>query len=224
MIAVFIQSLILASGGIVSVGSITLVILLLISDKGWLNGLGYMLGYTISYSLIGVTVVFVGFNASGNNSGEPSIVAPVLFIILGSLLLWITLRNWKKPINETDSKTPSRLFTLVDKATPPKAFAFGAMVTVINFKNLAIFLSAVSVVHMSNLDLTYKIINVLLVALVFCLSVIIPVLIYVLFPKRSAELLNWIKVSLETHSRSIGIWLPLIFGTIFLIKGITVLL
>ncbi|MDX1378989.1 MAG: GAP family protein, partial [Anaerolineales bacterium] len=67
-------------------------------------------------------------------------------------------------------------------------------------------------------------INVLLVALVFCLSVIIPVLIYVLFPKRSDEILNWIKRSLETNSRSIGIWLPLVFGLIFLIRGISGLL
>jgi threonine/homoserine/homoserine lactone efflux protein len=198
--------------------------LLLISDKGWRNGLGYMLGYTIAYSLIGVTVVSVGFSTTNNNSGESSIVAPILFTVMGTLLLWITFRNWRKPEIKAEDKTPPRLFAFVDKTTPPKAFAFGVMISVVNFKNLAIFLSAVSVVHLSNLDLSFKIINVLLVALVFCLSVIIPVLIYVLFPKRSNELLNWIKQSLETNSRAIGIWLPLVFGLIFLIRGITGLL
>ena len=84
MVSVLIQSLILASGGIVSVGSITLVILLLISDKGWRNGLGYMLGYTISYSLIGIAVILVGFNATDNNPGEPGIFLPVLFIDPGN--------------------------------------------------------------------------------------------------------------------------------------------
>ena len=224
MIAVFIQSLILASGGIVSVGSITLVILLLISDKGWRNGLGYMLGYTISYSLIGIAVILVGYNATDNNAGEPGLFLPVLFIILGTLLIWLTQRNWRKPAIEPENKPPSRLFAFVDKTTPPKAFAFGAMVSIVNFKNLAIFLSAISVVHPSNLDLTFKIVNSVLVALVFCLSVIIPVLIYVLFPKRSSELLNWIKQIIETHSRTIGIWVPLVFGLIFLLRGITQLL
>ena len=224
LLSVLVQSLILASGGIVSVGSITLVILLLISDKGWRNGLGYMLGYTLSYSLIGVAVVTLGFNATANNSGEPSLFGPILFTIMGVLLLWIAYRNWRKPETKTEDSTPPRLFTFVDKTTPLKAFAFGMMISVVNFKNLAIFLSAVSVVHLSNLDLSFKIINVLLVALVFCLSVIVPVLIYVLFPKRSDELLNWIKQSIETHSRAIGIWLPLVFGFIFLIRGITGLL
>ena len=224
MLTVLIQSLVLASGGTVSVGSITLVILLLISDKGWRNGLGYMLGYTIAYSLIGVAVITLGFNAALNNTGEPSIVGPILFIVMGTLLLWITYRNWRKPETKPEDRTPPRLFTFVDKTTPPKAFGFGLLVSVVNFKNLAIFLSAVSVVHLSDLDLSFKIVNVLLVALVFCLSVIVPVLIYVLFPKRSDEILNWIKRSLETNSRSIGIWLPLVFGLIFLIRGISGLL
>jgi len=224
MLSVLIQSLVLASGGIVSVGSITFVILLLISDKGWRNGLGYMLGYTLAYSLIGVAVVALGFNATANSSGEPSLFGPILFMIMGALLLWITQRNWRKPATEPDDNTPPRLFRFVDNTTPLKAFAFGAMVSVINFKNLAIFMSAVSVVHLSNLDLPFKIINVLLVALVFCLSVIVPVLIYVLFPKRSDELLNWIKQYLEKNSRAIGIWFPLVFGLLFLIKGITGLL
>ena len=224
MVSVLIQSLILASGGIVSVGSITLVILLLISDKGWRNGLGYMLGYTISYSLIGIAVILVGFNATDNNPGEPGIFLPVLFIILGTVLLWLTQRNWRKPAIEPENKPPSRLFAFIDKTTPPKAFAFGAMVSVVNFKNLAIFLSAISVVHLSSLDLTFKLVNSVLVTLVFCLSVIIPVLIYVLFPKRSNEILNWIKRTIETKSRAIGIWVPLVFGLIFLLRGITQLL
>ena len=98
------------------------------------------------------------------------------------------------------------------------------MVSVVNFKNLAIFLSAISVVHLSSLDLTFKLVNSVLVALVFCLSVIIPVLIYVLFPKRSNEILNWIKRTIETKSRAIGIWVPLVFGLLFLLRGITGLL
>ena len=224
MLPVLIQSLILASGGIVSVGSITLVILLLISDKGWRNGLGYMLGYTLSYTTIGIAVILAGFSAAEDNSGEPGIFLPVLFIILGIVLLFLAQRNWRKPEIEPENKPPSRLFAFVDRTTPLKAFGFGAMISVINFKNLAIFLSAISVVHLSSLELSLKIINAVLVAFVFCLSVIVPVLIYLLFPKRSGELLTWIKQTIETRSRAIGIWIPLIFGILFLLRGITQLI
>jgi threonine/homoserine/homoserine lactone efflux protein len=221
LLSVLIESLLLASGGIVSVGSITLVILLLISERGWRNGLGYMLGYTTAYTLIGITIIFFGYSATEKNAGEPSLFMPILFIILGSLLIWVTQRNWRNPEVAPEDKQPPRLFTFVDKTTPPKAFAFGAMISVVNFKNLAIFLSAISVVHLSDLDLSFKIINTLLVALVFCLSVIVPVLIYISFPQGAAERLGNLKQYLETNSRSIGIWLPLLFGLLFLLRGIT---
>ena len=219
MLTVLIQSLILATGGLLSVGSITIVILLLLSDHGLRNGLAYMLGYVGGYMLIGVSVTLVGYRVAEYSSREEGVLLPVLLVMLGVLLLFLTQRNWRKPPSE-NNKNP-RLFTILDKITPPKAFAFGTLVTVINFKNLAIYLSAVSVSLVSDLPLPSKIIVILLDALIFCTAVIVPVLIYILFPKQADKILNWIKQTLETHSRPIGIWVPLIFGLIFLIRGIT---
>lgn len=202
-----------------SVGSITIVILLLISDQGWRNGLAYMLGYVSAYTLIGVSAVWVGYTVAENRSGEPGNFLSILFIALGMLLLWLTQRNWRKPPS-VNNESP-RLFAILDRITPPKAFGFGALVTIINFKNLAIFLSAVSVSLLSDLPQPSKIIIVLLVVLVFCTAVIVPVLIYVMFPRQADKPLNWIKQTLDTNRRPIGIGAPLIFGLIFLIRGIT---
>ena len=218
LLTVLIQSLILASGGLLSVGSITIVILLLISDQGWRNGLAYMLGYVTGYALIGLSSLWIGYTVAENRSGEPGSFSSILFITLGILLLWLTQRNWRKPPVENNES--SRLFAILDKITPPKAFGFGALVTVINFKNLAIFLSAVSVTLLSDLPQSQKIIIVLLIVLVFCMSVIIPVLIYVIFPRQADTVLNWIKQTLDTNRRPIGIAAPLIFGLIFLTRGI----
>lgn len=222
MLPVLIQALVLASAGLLSVGSITLVILLLLSDRGWHSGLGYALGYTSAYTIIGVSVVVFGYRAAENNIEDPSLVLPILLMVLGTLLLWFALRNWRKPVSENQEEP--RFFSVVDKITPLKAFGFGAVISVVNFKNLALFLTALSVVIMGDLFITEKIFITLLVVLVFCLSVIIPVVIFIAFPKRAKELLNSIRQFLSRHSRSIGIWAPLVFGGLLLIKGITVLL
>ena len=219
MLTILIQSLIMASAGLFSVGSMTLVILLLLSDRGWRNGLSYALGYFSGYSLIGISVVVIGYRATANRGGESGRWLPTLLVALGLLLLWLAWRNWRKPASPNPE--PPRFFAIVDKITPPKAFAFGALVTVINFKNLALFLSALSVVILSALPLAQKIVVALLAALVFCLSVTIPILIYFAFPHRAGNLLNGLKSALERHSHPIGIWAPLIFGLLFILKGIS---
>ncbi|MFC2063614.1 GAP family protein [Chloroflexota bacterium] len=222
LLLVLIQALVLASSGLLSVGSITLVILLLLSERGWRNGLGYSLGYTNAYTLIGISAVLLGYRTQVNSTDEPSLVLPILLMVLGSLLIWLGLSNYRKPRPEINEEP--RFFKIVDSITPLKAYGFGAMISVVNFKNLALFLTALSVVILSDLILPEKLVITLLVVLVFCLSVIIPVAIYLIFPKQAERLLNSIKQFINRHSRSIGIWLPIVFGLILFTKGITDLL
>ena len=219
MAPILIQSLVVASAGLLSVGSITIVILLLLSDQGLRNGIAYMSGYVGGYMLIGVSITWVGYTVAENSSGESGRLTSILLVILGGLLLFLAQRNWRKPLS--DSNENPRLFSIIDKITPLKAFALGALVTVINFKNLAIYLSALSVSLTSDLALPAKMVIAILVTLIFCAAVIVPVLIYLLFPKRADHLLKRIKRTLETYSRPIGIWIPLLFGLIFLGRGIT---
>lgn len=213
MFTVLMETILLASAGIFSFGSITLVILLLISDRGWVNGLAYALGYFLSYTTIGVMAVTIGLR-SGGDGGGVALARPVVLLVLGVLLLWMGWRNARKP--QEDDTGASRFFALVNSITPLRAFAFGAVVTVINFKNLAIFLTALSVVILSRLTLTEKIAVTLATTLIFSLSVLFPVLIFVSVPRQASAILNRFRESLDRNSRAIGIWAPLLFGLLFL--------
>lgn len=221
--AILVQSLVLASGGILSVGSITIVILLLLSDGGWRKGMAYALGYWGGYSLIGLTVILVGSNLlSGSGKSGSGMTGSALSALLGGLLLWLAWRNARKPAQK--SQNPPRLFAMLDTITPLKSLGLGALVTVVNFKNLAIFLSAVSVPLLSELAPSAKVMVALLDALVFCAAVLIPVLLYAAFPTTAVDRLTRFRHTLETHSRAIGIWAPAGFGLLFMIRGMTGLL
>lgn len=221
MLPVLLQALLLALSGFFSVGSITLVLLLLLSESGWQNGLGYALGYFSAYTVIGVAAIILGYRGSDSGQSEPGLAVPVLLTLLGVLLLWLGFRNWRKP--EEENPQPPRFFAIVDSITPPKAFAFGALVTVMNVKNLALYLSALSVIMISDLPLAAKLTLVPPVALTFCLLVLAPVLIYLAVPRRATALLTRFKHALEARSRPIGIWAPLIFGLIFILRGASIL-
>jgi len=220
--SVVIESLLLASSGLLSFGSITIVILLLTSDRGWTNGLGYTLGYYTSYTIIGILVVLLGYQSSTNVQSGSSNILPVILLFLSGLLFFIAFRSWRKP--PTTEKKENRFFAIVNGIRPIKAFGFGALVTVINFKNLALFLAAQSVVVLSDLSLMEKLLASVLVAMVFSLSVIIPVILYIIFPNSGKELLSGLKDTIDQHSRIISIWVPILFGLIFALKGVNDLL
>lgn len=218
MLSVLLQAIVLASGGVLSVGSITIVILFLLSERGRRVGVGYAAGYMLSYTMIGIGVVMLGYRASEQGGEEPSIFLPILFICLGMLLLYLGMRNWRKGQGETDK--PPRIFQFIDQFNALKAFGFGLAIGVINFKNLAFFISGLSVVLVSGLPIGQQVSVTLLLVLVFCLAVLTPVGIVFLFPQGAEEKLMRIKRAIDVHQYRIGIWLPLVFGLLFVVRGI----
>ena len=219
MISILLQSLAVASVGILSPGSITIVILLLMSDKGWRNGLAYMSGYITMYALMGAILLTVGVNFAENSSDEPSLTGSIILITLGVLLLGLTIRNWRKPSSDNDPS--SRFTTIIDRITPLKAFAFAATVAIINFKNLAIFLTAVSVLLLSTLPLPTQLTMLIPLVLIFCTSVIAPVVIYLAFPQHAHDYLNRIKETIDRYSRPLGIAVTLMLGLLFLTRALS---
>ena len=222
MFSVLVEAVLFALSGVISIGSISIVIILLLSQRGWRNGLGYAVGYTSAYVLIGILAVTLGNQIVEINPGGASVQQPILFLVLGVLLIMLALRNLKKPIQEIN--TNQKFVSFLDTITPIKAFGFGSIISVVNFKNLTLLLSAISIVIISNLSIIEKILITIPVVLVFCLSVIIPVFIYISFPSRSKNILSSFKDFLMKHNRPIGIWLPIIFGFLLTVKGLSDLL
>lgn len=227
MFITMVQSLALASVAWLSPGSITLVILLLMAGddgqvkRGWHNGVAFLFGYLVMYSLIGAGVLVLGVNSTESASSEQSIIASYIFIGLGIVLLGFAYRNWRKKPSTVQTEQPSRFARLVDGITPLKAFGLAAFAAAVNLKNMAIFLSAVSVLLLSDLLLVTKLTLLLPLVLVFCISIIVPIGIYLLFPRRASDYLTRIKDSISRHSRSLGISLMLILGVLFLYRGFT---
>lgn len=222
MLAVTLQSVVLAAGGLLSPGSITIVILLLMSTRGGSKGLAYVLGYLGAYALIGLGAVAAGHEAAADPSGGLAVASSIVFAVLGTLLLWIAVRSWRRRAVAADGLP--RFLAFVDQVTPVKALALGAAVTVLNVKNLAIYLSAVSVALVSDLPLSGKLVIAVLDALVFCAAVVAPLVIYAAAPTAARARLSRIQAALAKHGRAIRIWVPAIFGVLFLVQAMRGLL
>lgn len=217
MSSVLLEAIILASSGILSIGSMTITILLLLTPKGLMKGISYALGYIMGYSIIGITTILFQYQLGSNFESEPSRIPYIILILLGCLLLYLSAKNYHK--HPSAEQKENKLFRVVDGITPLKAFGFGMFVIVINFKNFALFMSALSVILLSDLMVYEKLLFTEVIVLVFCTSVLFPIFVYILSPQIAETNLNRIKDWLNRNGRSISIWAPLIFGSLFIIKG-----
>ncbi len=208
------QALLLASTGFFSVGAILLAIVLLLSKGGWKNGLAYAVGYTFTYLLVGGGVLLIEGQRPATQQG-PSFWGSLLLWGMAALMFWFSWRGLRQPIRQQGPGWLQRL----DQLTPRQSLAFGALVVISNVKNLALFLSAVSVLLVTELPLVQQLLFLLPLTLTFCLSVLAPGLLYWLFPQRAQPWLQHARSFLATHQRPINIWLPFFFGLFFLVRG-----
>ncbi len=209
-----IQALGIALGGMFSPGSILIMLILLSSKKAPRSAMAYLAGYMSGYVIIGATYVYV------RGLTPPSIESNGIswpYIALALFLYSMALRTFFKKPEKTKKNS---LLKKVDAMPAFKIFGLGCLVTLINVKNLGIFLSAVSALAVNNNSVLQSYGSILLVVVVFCSALYIPLLIYFLLPSQSAVFLAKIKFILEWHGRKILLIAIPTFATFFLLKGL----
>lgn len=211
------EALAIATGGMTSLGSLMIILVLLNTPKGPRTSWAYFLGYAGSYAVIGCASLWLGRAVVTSRVSEPSPIGPSMFVALGLLLFVVAIRRWRHP--PPADAPPPQFLTKLDGMTPIKALLFGMMVAALNVKNLAIFLSAISVIATVAWTPVEGALAVLLIVAVFCGALPVPLLIYLVFPKRAAQWLASMKTTLETRSdRITAIVLPVV-GALLLLKG-----
>ena len=220
MMAVFLQCIALASVGLVAPASILLVILMLMSEHGWRNGVTFVLGYIVMYGAMGAGILVLGREWVDRITDDQLSVVSFVLIGLGVICVGLAGYNWFKRPDPNGQTAKSPFEQLVDGITPLRAFIVGAVVTFLNLKNLAIFLSAVSVLLLSDLLLVVQLTMLMVMVVFFCSTTMIPVGICLMYPDRSGEYLGRMKGWIGRHSRPIGVAVTLFIGGYFLYLGI----
>lgn len=175
-----------------------------------------MFAYFGAYLTIGMLVVFGAGEVLEFDADAPPRAGPAIALcVVALLLLAAALRQWRQPPN----KEPPALFAKLEEFTPAKALAVGALVPVINVKNLAIYLPAITVLAGASLDPMTATLAVSSTAMIFCGGLLTPVAIYLLLPQRAAAWLGAMRRWIEANSSVVArIVLPLI-ACLLLAKG-----
>jgi len=195
--------------------AVMVLITLMFSKRPLRNSLFFLLGFTLTLVAIAVVVVFV-FHA-GEHSSKSNFDAWI-DIVLGALCLLaipLSVLRKEKP-KERGGKTAKPL-------TPVKSFTIGVGTMMINTSTMIIYISGVHIISAAKVGTADDVIAIALMTAVTLVTLLIPILLYVIFPKRARKMLGSLKDWLFKHNKVIGAAILLLIGGVLLFNGIKAL-
>jgi len=207
--------IVLAIGGSVAPPLLLLTILFLGSQRPLPNACALALGYFATCAVIGIA----GLTLFGEAGSAVSTIARVISTTVGALLVVLGLRSLLGA-PDPDASSPGWMES-INSMSPPKAFGVGMALFPIQIKNLAIFVACLNLIIASSLSPRASIAALGLVVVVFSIPVLALVGLYVAAPQRASTILESLRRWMGRHNRAITVVLCLVFGALFLLRGLT---
>jgi threonine/homoserine/homoserine lactone efflux protein len=211
-------------GSALAPSQIIIAILLLKSpQQGLLKALLFVAGMTATRLVLGVVFGLI-FDLGDSTDAEDGggMVVSTLLLVLGILLLVAAFKKWNKEADPDEP--PPKWLAAADQATILQSFLFGAALPLLSPKQWVFLLSALSAIDYAQLGQPASTVAFLVFILLAQSLLLIPILVRILLPQRSAAYLEATSAWLELNNRSIVIAVSLVFGVFFFYQGASGLL
>src|SRR3954447_26942700 len=176
----------LAVGIAISPIPIIAVILMLLSPRAKGTSLGFMIGW-----IAGIVVAIVVFTLLSSiipqHTGGGSPVAGVIKIILGLLLLFLALRQWRGRLTKGEEPAMPKWMSAIDTMTAGKGLGLGFLLSAVNPKNLLMAISAGVIIGSVGLPADSMVIVVIVFTVLAASSVAVPVIGYLVAANAMAK-------------------------------------
>ena len=205
-------SLPLAIGIAISPIPIIVVVLMLTTPRAKTNGPAFLLGWLLGLGIVGAIVLAIAGPANASQSGAPATWVSWVKIILGILLLFVALREFRgRPQGDEDASMPKWMGT-IDKFKPLTALGFAAVLAGANPKNLLLAVGGAATIAQTGISGAQQAIAYAVFALIGTIGVASPVVIYFAMGERSQEMLTKLKNWMGHNNAVIMSILCLIIG------------
>jgi threonine/homoserine/homoserine lactone efflux protein len=195
------------------------VILVLGTPKARSNGPAFALGWVGGLVVVSLIVLLVASGASNPNSGSSTAVNAVK-LALGAVFLFMAAAQWQKRPKKGEEPTMPKWMETIDTFTPAKSLAFGAALSAVNPKNLALTIAAAGTIAQAGLGAGQSTIAVAVFVVLGSLTVAGPVVFYVLATNKAEGPLTAIKDFMSAHNAVIMFVVLVVLGAKLLGDGI----
>lgn len=202
----------LAVGVAISPVPIIAIVLMLGTPSARSNGPAFAFGWLLGLTAVGVIVLALAGDSASSDAGEPATWASVLKLALGALFLLISGRQWRGRPKAGEEPSMPKWMRAVDTFTAGKSFGFGAVLSGVNPKNLALAIAAGLTIAQADLSGGQEAVALAIFVLVGSMTILTPAVIYFAMGARAAELLDAMKEWMAAHNAAIMTVLLLVLG------------
>lgn len=195
-------------------------ILMLLSPRARVTGVGFLLGWLIGI-IVAVTVfTLLAAVIPSGGADEPKPIQGVIQIVLGLLLLLLAVSQWRKRPRGGAQPAMPKWMQAIDTITFPLALGLGFLLSAVNPKNLLMTASAGITIGSAGLPAGNVIVVIAIFTLIAGSTVLVPVGGYLFAAARLTGPLTALREWLTKENAVIMAVLLLVIGVSMIGKGI----
>jgi threonine/homoserine/homoserine lactone efflux protein len=212
-----------ALGVAISPLPIIAVVLMLVTPRGRVNGVAYLVGSVVGVVTAGALLLVVASATNASDGGQPADWVAWLKLVLGAAMLVLALKQWRdRPKGGEQAGMPSWMGAL-DAFSPAKAVAAGLVLASMNPKNLVLIVAGMASIAQSGLSGGEQAVALAIFTVIASIGVATPVVLYFALGDGAVPLLERVKAWLAQNNAVIMTVVLLIIGAKLIGDGISAL-
>lgn len=197
------------------------VILMLMSPRPRALGLAYLLGWLLGIVVAtGIFTALAGVIPAAGESADPKPVVALIQLVLGLLLLLLAVKQWRSRPKAGDTPELPKWMQGINTMKPGAGLGLGFILAALNPKNLLVAAAAGVLVGQRANNAGEIVASLSVFTIVAGLSVIAPVLIFLLMPAKASKMLDQTRQWLTMHNAAIMVVLFVVLGGQLVGKGL----
>ena len=150
-------------------------VLIVGSDRGVAKGLAFLLAWGAGLGAVGTIGLLIGGVAGGSDAREPAVWVNVLLLVLGVVLLWLAVKQWRaRPSGGGEPPVPGWVRTVGD-LTVAKAAGAGFALSALNPKNALLAIAAAAEIIEAGLSASQQVVVLVVFVVIASVGVLAPV-------------------------------------------------
>ena len=209
-----------ALGVAISPVPIIAVILMLLAPRAKAASVAFMVGWVLGITAVVVAVTVLVNPVDQSDDGGPSTFSSILKLVLGAAAVLLAAQQWRsRPKAGEEPKLPSWM-AATDSITAGKAFGLGVLLSAVNPKNLTLCLTGGVTIGGAALSGPETVVAVAVFVVIGSVSVMAPVLAYLVARERMQGPLDEMRVWLTANNATVMAVLLLVIGVAIFGKGL----